>query len=58
MAKLHKISDKRALARYYKVSYGIKIDPLLIERLSEKQLLIKLETKHHILKERNAAVKI
>ena len=46
MDKLRKIGEKRAMARHYNTSYGIKIDPQLIERLTEKQLLIKLHTKY------------
>ena len=58
MEKLKDITNKRALAKKYKQKYGIRIDALLIERLTEKQLLIKLETRYQIIKERNAAIKI
>lgn len=52
------IIDKRALAAHYRDNYGINVDLNEIERLTEKQLLIKLETRLQMLKERKAAVLI
>ena len=45
-AKLQSILDRRALAAHYKDNYGIKVDINVIERLTEKQLLIKPETRY------------
>ena len=36
MNKLKGMLDKRNLVHFYDTNYGIKIDPLKIERLSEK----------------------
>lgn len=57
-AKLQSLLDRRALATHYKEKYGIKVDSRTIERLTEKQLLIKLETRCQIAKENQAAIKI
>ena len=58
MAKLKNILERRTLAHNYKVNYGISIEATEVERLTEKQLLIKLETKYHIIKEEKAAIVI
>lgn len=43
--------DRRALAAQYLEEHGIKIDNDAVERLTEKQLLIMLETRRLIKKE-------
>ena len=50
--------DRRALAAHYLKEYGVKIENDAIERLTEKQLLIMLETRRLIKKETAAAIKI
>ena len=55
---MQSIIDRRALAAKYRDNYGIRIDPAEIEKLTEKQLLIKLETRWQIIKETTAVVRI
>ena len=57
-AKLQSLIDRRALAARYLQDHGIRVDLKDIERLTEKQLLIKLETRHAVCKENRAAIKI
>jgi len=45
-AKLQNTLARRTLAAHYRDNYGIKVDINTIERLTEKQLLIKLETRY------------
>lgn len=52
---MQSIIDRRALAAKYRDNYGIRVDPIEIEKLTEKQLLIKLETRWQIIKETSAA---
>ena len=56
--KLQSLIDRRALAARYLNEFGIRVDNHDIERLTEKQLLIKLETRHAVCKENRAALKI
>ena len=56
--KLQNLVDRRALAAHYLKEYGVKIENDAIERLTEKQLLIMLETRRLIKKETAAAIKI
>ena len=56
--KLQGLVDRRALAALYLKEYGVKIENDAIERLTEKQLLIMLETRRLIKKETAAAIKI
>ena len=55
---MQNLIDRRALAVHYREKYGIKVDSRTVERLTEKQLLIKLETRCQIAKENNAAIRI
>ena len=47
--------ERRNLAAHYYDNFGIHIDSEDVERLSEKQLLIKLETRLSLKKEYEAA---
>jgi len=49
---------KQELAAYYRENYGIKASVHDTERLSEQQLLVKLETKWQVKKEELAAIKL
>ena len=50
--------ERRELAAHYLKEHGVKIENDAIERLTEKQLLIMLETRRLIKKETAAAIKI
>lgn len=56
--KMQKYIDKKVLLSHYEQNYGISIDESRIEQLSEKQMLIILETKLIKIKEIKAATKI
>ena len=45
-ARMQSLIDRRSLAAHYKENFGIRVDASDIERLTEKQLLIKLETRN------------
>ena len=57
-AKLQSLIDRRELAAHYFENYGIRVNNDDIERLTEKQLLIKLETRNAIAKENRSAIRI
>ena len=56
--KMQSLVDRRNLAAYYRTNYGICVNSNDVERLTEKQLLIKLETRHQLMMEHWSAVKI
>lgn len=56
--KLQGLVERRELAAHYLKEHGVKIENDAIERLTEKQLLIMLETRRLIKKETAAAIKI
>ena len=45
MAKMQSLSNRRTQAQFYRENWGVRVDESEIKRLSEKQLLIKLETR-------------
>ena len=53
-----KLIDRRELAAHYFENYGVRVNNDDIERLTEKQLLIKLETRNAIAKENRSAIRI
>lgn len=50
--------NKKALAAHYRDNLDIHCDSNEVERFSEIQLLIKLETRHHEKKETDAVIRI
>ncbi len=56
--KLQGLVERRELAAQYLKKFGVKIDNYSVERLTEKQLLIMLETRRLVKTELEAAIKI
>ena len=56
--KLKTMQEKRELAKFYKESYDISSNIKDFEKITKKELLIKLEMKWQIKKEQIAALRI
>ena len=58
MDKMRQFNQKKELADHYLNLYGIVTDLTHIEKMSKKELLIKLELKKQIQMELNAAIRL